>query len=351
MRRIGLTIILSWGLMIALVVVDGYIVWEFLQGPNLLGKPLHWVVLWVFAFAVLILLRKEETMLRRATPTHRWVGRITGAACVFALAMPVVDAIAPVVVHFGTTKLASAHTPTGSVNSPVKAEGKDCKAGKADATGRCLQSAKDRGITTEAAQAREPDVAQIQKDVEERINRWGTLFAWLLAAVTLALSLVTSWVMQVAREGRDAVKEVEERLGLELKQRNFAFDLARQTLSMDLQFTHDELDDHRCFVERQRLHYWQSVVRTVERLRRGTLPASTALSKLQSVRMAISADASKSLDPIYLNFVSGDLSTYLSESLTLLLSSPITHLSVGQACADELDKLWAVARDAGNRNK
>ncbi len=66
--------------------------------------------------------------------------------------------------------------------------------------------------------APEPPSVGAGRDAEEAINRWGTLFAWLLAVLAIVLSVVSSWIVGLLKDAREQVAQARADRGLDRQQ-------------------------------------------------------------------------------------------------------------------------------------
>lgn len=77
----------------------------------------------------------------------------------------------------------------------------------------------------------------------DEISAWGTLFAWLLAAIALVITFVTSWVYAIAKEGRENWEKVLAANGLDKKIKTIESVILRSELHIAIRTFFDEYDE------------------------------------------------------------------------------------------------------------
>jgi hypothetical protein len=179
--------------------------------------------------------------------------------------------------------------------------------------------------------------------IQENQNRWGTMFAWLLAVVGLLIAFVTSWVYAIAKEAKEQVSAVQGVLDLNAKLLEARTSLARVEIHTKISTLLDELDPEQQHVERIRLRSIRNLVAEGERLLTPMSNAAETATQLRAKVITMKA-ANAVLDPRFLRFLRNDMAPYLEGLQARLWRAPIGQTVFGQECIVEIEQLWRLFR-------
>ncbi|WP_280154893.1 hypothetical protein [Piscinibacter sp. XHJ-5] len=342
---VGIPILL---VLICIAVVD------WLVGPLVAGLwwPRAWVAVSAACAALLWMLRKEEHYIAALGSPRRLRWRVFAALAwvmlVFSVlqwpAMPdVLRSLDPRTKPVPARAANAGRVSLDCVARP-SASGTAASAGSAAAGGvlvlECNTAAAAASPSDQAsALAGSPD------KIQEDLNRWGTLFAWLLAAVALVIAFVTSWVYAIAKEAKDQVTAVQGALDLNARVREARSSLARVELHAHIANLLDELDPESDHLERQRLRSIRNLIATGESLLAPATDMEEAAAVLNAKAVGLGAPIDRPLDPRYHRLVRNDLSRYLQNLHERLVASELSHRPAGEACVAQVERLWRICAD------
>lgn len=184
------------------------------------------------------------------------------------------------------------------------------------------------------------------KAIQEDMNRWGTLFAWLLAAIALVTTFVTSWVMGIARDAKEQLEATHQIL----KDTVAHYGLVRRDLNAastaaQLVHLHSTLDINKCHVERMVIRYLMGVLQlTTEML--GQIPdVQAALHTLGKTRAALEAIFGRiQADPRLRSALRDKVVPCLIEHHDAMNRVPALSSAQGLAAMDELAAIARLCR-------
>jgi hypothetical protein len=136
---------------------------------------------------------------------------------------------------------------------------------------------------------------EINKEIQESINRWGTLFAWLLAVAAIVITAITGWVVGLLKEARDNLTAVKNDQNLNAQQLGMQLDLDTTKCQLRIAQLLHVLDKEKAQNWRTVCFVYQKLAWEVQNLHAGTVDCVLAAMSLET-RLATLTSATK-LEP------------------------------------------------------
>lgn len=334
-------------------------VYEWLFGPLTVSPwwPRAWVLVSAATIGVLLFTRKEETHVAALSIRERFPWRVLSYLCLVVLVFSLLEwpvtkdalllvrerlkpeVVAPPLPPSTVSMACVTKPPTSSASDALRPRTARRLVASASLDLDC--SVPLGALVNKTFSASSSTTDRIQED----LNRWGTLFAWLLAAVALVIAFVTSWVYAIAKEAKDQVTAVHSALDLSTRVREARSTLARVELHADIATLLDELDPDEAHVERQRLRSIRNLISTGESLLEPATDFHAAAAVLNAKAISLSAATQASLDSRYRRFLRNRLNPYLEGLHERLTVSRLAQFPAGQACIAEVEKVWRISRE------
>lgn len=183
------------------------------------------------------------------------------------------------------------------------------------------------------------------KAIQDDMNRWGTLFAWLIAMVALVIAFVTTWVLGLSREVKEQLDATRDSLDQHAKYAQIRRDQLSISTTAHLLHLHSTLDINKCHVERMVIRYLMGVLQlTTEML--GQIPdVQAALHTLGKTRAALEAIFGRiQADPRLRSALRDKVVPCLIEHHDAMNRVPALSSAQGLAAMDELAAIARMCR-------